>query len=346
MKNKERLVKKLLPYAIWDYTGLQNWLNEQAQAGYALTTWPKKWFFMGIVHFLKDPQAVHYRYALDPIREKIGEIELQDRTASYQEAGWHYVTKIGKLYAVYRCDDPSASDLYSDPQSLAWAMKKQMRWAWIALCLCVLWIALLFRSEWSTLFHWPSELLMELILKAEILIPLYGIMFTLALAVLLQEIGFCRGIRRLRLYLNQGHWPPAGPRRYPAFCHSLLAWLLLGICVLFLVYLGISGKQHTIVLSDPEAWSFPHIMLTEILPDGANLLPYTPQEMLHSDTFNHSFLAPEQYDVAQGGMAFLDDGTKLDSRLYQEYVHATSPTLAQMVYRGRVAAHCHALEEI
>ena len=35
MKREEKRVKKLVPYGLWDFTGLQTWLNEQAQAGYA-----------------------------------------------------------------------------------------------------------------------------------------------------------------------------------------------------------------------------------------------------------------------------------------------------------------------
>ena len=336
--------KKLLPCALWDFAGIQDWLNEQARAGYVLEKWPG-WSFMGWVRFRRDPQAVHTRYCLDPIGERLGDGEMQDRAAAYREFGWRYADKIGRLYAIYRCDDPQAPALYSDPDSLYRASKKQMRWVWVGLAFWLLWAALLFRDEWPLLFRWPAEFLMELILRAEILIPLYGILLILVADALSSGIGVTLGLRRSRACLRQGKWPPAGPRRYPEFRHWLLSTLVAGAGVLFLAWLGLSGAVRTEMLSGPEEWGFPHVTLEETLPAGSRLRAYSQRELLHSDTMARSLLAPEQYDVAQGGMVTLEDGTRSDTRLYQESVRTLSPALARAVYRGRVEAHRHSLEE-
>lgn len=343
MKRDDTLVKKFVPCALWDFAGLQDWLNEQALKGYALERWPKR-SFIGRVYFRRDPAAARSRYCLDPIGERIGELELQDRAANYREFGWHYVGRIGKLYAIYRCDDPDAQDLYTDPESLAWAMKKQMRCAVIEMILWVLWFVVLFRQEVPLLLRWPEELLMELIFRAEILIPLYGIMLILALHAVSNGIGTFLGIRRTRACLSRGEWPTPKSRRYQEFAGFLLSSVSVSALVLFLVYLGVSGVLHSKTLSGPEDWNFPHVTLEETLPAGVNLRTYSDKEILHSDTFDHSLLAPEQYDVAQGGMVTLADGTEMDSRLYQESIRAASPALAQAVYRGRVTAHRHSLE--
>ena len=337
-------VYKWLPCALWDIAGLQDWLNRQARAGYALEKWPG-WSFMGRIPFRRDPAAVRARYCLDPIGERIGDAELRDRAASYGESGWEYVGRIGKLYAIYRCDDPEAPALYSDPQSLAWAMKKQVRWSWISLFFWLLWAAVLFRDEWPLLLRWPGEVLLELILRAEILVPLYGILLVCVLNVVSYGIGIFRGIRRTRACLRRGEWPPAGPRRYPEVWRTCLTWVVLAVFLLVLVYLGVSGARHTRTLESPAEWDFPHVTLEEALPPGTALRAYSRQEMLHRDTFDHSFLAPEQYDVAQGGMAVTPDGARQDTRLYQESVRAASPALTRAVYQGRLAAHRHALEE-
>ena len=344
MKQSDALVKKFVPCALWDFAGLQDWLNEQARKGYALERWPKR-SFIGRVSFRKDPTAVQARYCLDPIGERIGELELQERAANYHEFGWHYVDRIGKLYAVYRCDDPKVQSLYTDTDSLSWAMKKQLRWALAGMIFWALWFIFLFRNEWSLWLRWPEEFLMNLIFRAEILLPLYGILLILALQAVSNGVGTFLGIRKIRACLRQGEWPAAGSRRYPAFVGFLLAAITVSILVLFLVYLGVSGVLRTRTLSGPGEWDFPHVTLEETLPAGAELRTYSNQEMLHTDTFDHSLLAPEQYDVAQGGMVTLEDGTRMDSRLYQESVRAASPALAQAIYRGRVTAHRHALEE-
>ena len=344
MKRDSTLVKKFVPCPLWDFAGLQNWLNEQAQKGYALERWPLR-FFIGRALFRKDPAAAQSRYCLDPIGERIGELELRERAANYREFGWHYVDRIGKLYAVYRCDDPEAQDLYTDPESLAWAMKKQLRWTLASMIFWVVWFVFLFRNEWPLWFRWPEEFLMNLIFRAEILIPLYGILLILALQAVSNGIGTFLGIRRTRACLSRGEWPTSKSRRYPEFMGFLLSAITVSMLVLFLVYLGISGVLHSKTLSGPEEWNFPHVTLEETLPAGVNLRTYSDKEILHSDTFDHSLLAPEQYDVAQGGMVILEDGTRMDSRLYQESIRAASPALAQAIYRGRVTAHRHALEE-
>ena len=64
------IVKKWLPYPMWDFAGIEHWLNEQAQGGYLLNGWPG-WSFIGRVPFRTDPDAPRTRYCLDPGGENI-----------------------------------------------------------------------------------------------------------------------------------------------------------------------------------------------------------------------------------------------------------------------------------
>lgn len=344
MKREEKRVKKLVPYGLWDFTGLQTWLNQQAQAGYALVKWPG-WSFIGIAYFKKDPSAVHARYRLDPMQERLGVVELKKREEGYQALGWNYVGQINRLYAIYRCDDPEAPELYNDVDSLCWAMKKQVRWAWISLPILLVWAAVLFWDEWPQLLNGPMEFVMRLILHSDVFIPIYATMLTLVLNVIIQGWRTSRGIRRVQASFRRGEWPPVGSRRYPELCHNLISLFSLAAFVLFAIFLILSGAQRTQYLSGPEEWDFPHVTLQEVLPAGASLREYGPVELLRNDTFDHSLLAPQQYDVAQGGMVRVNDGPQQDTRLYQESVQTLSPSLAQAVYQGRIAAHRRALEK-
>lgn len=344
MKREEKRVKKLVPYGLWDFTGLQTWLNQQAQAGYALEKWPG-WSFIGIAYFKKDPSAVHARYRLDPMQERLGVVELKKREEGYQALGWNYVGQINRLYAIYRCDDPEAPELYNDADSLCWAMKKQVRWAWISLPILLVWGAVLFWDEWPQLLNGPMEFVMRLILHADVLIPIYATMLTLVLNVIIQGWRTSRGIRRVQACFRRGEWPPAGSLRYPELCHNLISLFSLAAFVLFAIFLILSDAQRTQYLSGPEEWDFPHVTLQEVLPAGATLREYGPTDLLRNDTFDHSLLAPQQYDVAQGGMVRVNDGPQQDTRLYQESVQTLSPSLAQAVYQGRIAAHRRALEK-
>ena len=117
-------MKKLwLPYSLWDIQGIELWLNELAAKGYELKKFSKFWY--GRAEFRPSEEAKHCRYRLDPIGKD--ERELRERAANYRELGWRFVEQIGNLYAVYRCDDPEAPELYTDPESLGWAMKKLIR---------------------------------------------------------------------------------------------------------------------------------------------------------------------------------------------------------------------------
>ena len=344
MARKTHQIKKWLPCPLWDFAGLQNWLNEQARAGYALEKWPGFWF-IGRVIFREDPSAVHARYCLDPIQKHFGEAQLAEQAAAYQELGWNYVGKIWNYYAIYRCDNPQAPELYTDPDSLAWAMKKQVRIACLRLLFWLVWAAVLFQDEWPRLLHEREAVVMELILHSDVLIPLYAILLILILNALFHGINTLRGVRRIRARLRRGEQPIPRPRRYPEPLHNLVDWSLLGALVLYLGCLGLSGTMRTKTLSGPEEWAFPHVTLKEVLPAGATFQDYVHQEVLPSDTFDRSWLAPEQYDVAQGGMVRVGDAVQQETRLYQESVRTLTPSLAQAVYRGKVAARHNALEQ-
>ena len=98
--------------------------------------------------------------------------------------------------------------------------------------------------------------------------------------------------------------------------------------LLFLAYLGLSGSLESQTLSGPEEWDFPHVTLEEVLPAGAVFQDYVHQEILPSDTFDHSRLAPQQYDVAQGGMVRVGDAVQQETRLRQEWVRTLTSSLA------------------
>lgn len=253
--------------------------------------------------------------------------------------------KIQNYYAIYRCDDPQAPDLYTDLESLSWAMKKQVRIACLRLLFWLVWAAVLFQDEWPRLLHEREAVVMELILHSDVLIPLYAILLILILNALFHGINTLRGVRRIRARLRRGEQPIPRPRRYPEPLHNLVDWSLLGALVLYLGCLGLSGTMRTKTLSGPEEWAFPHVTLEEVLPAGATFQDYVHQGVLSSDTFDRSWLAPEQYDVAQGGMVRVGDAVQQETRLYQESVQTLSPTLAQGVYRGKVAARHNALEQ-
>ena len=338
------IVKKWLPYPMWDFAGIEHWLNEQAQGGYLLNGWPG-WSFIGRVPFRTDPDAPRTRYCLDPGVDLIGELELQNRIASYQDAGWRYEGKVGKLYAIYSCGDPQAPELYNDTQSMALAMKRQRKRVWLSLFLLILWLGAVFWDEWVMLFTRPAALIMSIILRSDVLLPLYVLMVIMALSVISTNVGTFCGIYRTQSILRRGEWPSPGRRSYPELRRLALALLVLLSAAGFFIYLLWFKPFDSRRLSGPEEWVFPHVTLEEVIPANAQLRLYNNQELLHYDELSWSSLAPEQYDVAQGGAITSPDGAETEVRLNQEHVRTLSPALARMVYQGRVEEHRHSLEQ-
>ncbi len=330
-------VKKWVPCELYDITGLEDWLNGMAAQGYALGEWPG-FFSIGRVPFYEDPSAVHARYRLEPtIKDGLS---LAERKESYRELGWSYVTEAAQIYAVFRCDDPQAPDLYTDPQSFGWAMKRLMGRQWLILAGLLIWLALVFRNQWRLLFTAPAIIPMNLVLN-DLLIPLYAVLVVTVVSVILRDIRRFLFFRRMKQRLSQGEWPKSGGRRYPELRQLLEVAALFAVLLAILLVYRFAGVGRSDTLSGPEDWNFPHITLDEAVPAGADCSNADARR----GTFRSSLLAPEQYTVVQDGTAVLPDGTRQTAFFTLEYVRTLSPALAGAVLQGKAEERRQALEE-
>lgn len=337
-------MKKFCPYPLWDIRGIEQWLNELAAKGYELKRFSRFWS-VGRVEFQPLEEAKHCRYRLDPIGK--GEKELRERAANYRELGWRFVEQIGKLYAVYRCDDPEAPELYTDPESLGWAMKKLIRRQWLAAAAVLLWAGLLLRDMFAQLFTAPAVLAMELVLDFERLAPLLLALLVVVggtvLGVLYQTVRFT-GLRRR---LAQGELPPVQKRTYPQLRQFLLTLFLVVFLVgYFFFFNWVNSWRERPLPENPAEWDFPHITLSETVPAGTELrenarqtvtLPSQPgQIVFFYDRAYTSWSAPDQYYVTQSGLARLPGEISRQVQLVQDYTKTRAPFLAEWVYAGKV----------
>lgn len=333
-----------LPYSLWDIQGIELWLNELAAKGYELKRFSRFWS-IGRVEFQPSEEAKHCRYRLEPIGK--GTKELRERAANYRELGWRFVEQIGKLYAVYRCDDPEAPELYTDPESLGWAMKKLIRRQWLAAAAVLLWAGLLLRDMLAQLFTAPAVLAMELVLDFERLAPLLLALLVVVggtvLGVLYQTVRFT-GLRRR---LAQGELPPVQKRTYPQLRQFLLTLFLVVFLVgYFFFFNWVNSWRERPLPENPAEWDFPHITLSETVPAGTELrenarqtvtLPSQPgQIVFFYDRAYTSWSAPDQYYVTQSGLARLPGEISRQVQLVQDYTKTRAPFLAEWVYAGKV----------
>ena len=336
-------MKQFCPYPLWDVRGIEQWLNELAAKGYELKKFSKFW--SGRAEFQASEQARYARYRLDPIGRD--EEELRERAANYRELGWRFVEQIGNVYAVYRCTDPEAPELYTDPESLGWAMKRLLRRQWTAAVLALAWAGWLLRDLLGLLFTAPAVLPMRLILQNELAL-LYLLLITAVVSCVLPVFRRTVQFARLRRRLVQGEVPPSrrlvcSQLREPL---SLLAVAVLIVVALILTFRYQLGGGNVRGLSGESEWDFPHITLSETVPAGTELrenarqtvtLPSQPgQIVFFYDRAYTSWLAPDQYYVTQSGLARLPGEISRHVQLVQDYTKTRAPFLAEWVHAGKV----------
>lgn len=103
-------VRKILPVSVADISGLESWLEEQANHG----LFPIR---IGSWATFTTTGVPGTRFRIEPYG-KSGDAPAEEQLALYREAGWEYAFAIGaSYYFLFYTTDPSAVELYSDRES-------------------------------------------------------------------------------------------------------------------------------------------------------------------------------------------------------------------------------------
>lgn len=109
----------LMPVEGWEPGAMEEWLEYQAARG-----WMPVSFGVWYAKFRRG-QPRTCRVRLEPLREEDDQ-EQTARKELYEDLGWTSTADMTD-YRVWYCDDPGAPEIYTDPESLSWAWKKQLR---------------------------------------------------------------------------------------------------------------------------------------------------------------------------------------------------------------------------
>ena len=139
---------KLAPISCYDVAAQQAWLEDEAAKGNFVSahsgSWA--WFEKG------EPKSVRYR--LEPMRQKEDAPKLEWREL-YASLGWEHVCTMGDLFHIWKCEDPSAPEMNTDPQMQAAAYKRLRRqlkianWIIGAFWIILLLIPVYLRIKWA-----------------------------------------------------------------------------------------------------------------------------------------------------------------------------------------------------
>ena len=223
--------KELRPANAYDVAANETWLEDMAREGYRLihmTGWSG-------VFEKTEPFTCRYRMQPLPKKEKAPPQELVE---AYRELGWDYAGTIPGAFHVWRCEDPVAPELDTDPvvQGMGYRyLKRKMLWDGVMSALLLAVLVML-----CTLFPFTADT------------PLLDILDAVPGRVLMGEIGAClivvliicqvRGMRRLLRSLNAGI-PLDRPRPY-----RRQKWLARGlvVCLAYIWVMGFLGGGQTI----------------------------------------------------------------------------------------------------
>lgn len=306
---------RLPPCPDCDIEGNQSWLEDMARQGWLLTD---DSFFLGTAVFEKAvPQTLRYRLEATKLQATLfngADRPDEDVVQTNREFGWEYVTRRGQFY-IYRCADPAAPELNTDPQVQAisvHALTKRIRSDLIGSILGGLFLMWLHRGFYLTLLCAMLGTLMMAAGMAMVVMHIAG------------RIQNALRLSRLRKRLQQGEpltettdWR-RGKWRYRLF--SLMLAVLPAVWIV------------AVLLQIP----------TQVkLEDHEGALPVTAEHIVAGATTDSSFLDsrvsfyedilfPEGYELRQ----YIDyptaDGTGSGS-FYIHYHRAAAPFLAQRI---------------
>ncbi|WP_418725065.1 DUF2812 domain-containing protein [Dysosmobacter sp.] len=227
----------LMPVEGWDPGAMEEWLVYQAARG-----WMPVSFGVWYAKFRRS-QPRTCRARLEPLREEDNQAQAA-RKELYEDLGWTSPADMTD-YRVWYCADPDAPELYTDPESLSWAWKKQLRRdRWNAggtlVLLGIQMLAAMAVLMWSAGRNWVDLLVHYLDLPW--LFVLAAVPFFLCMMALRLR-GTIRTGRRLK---RDGTLPHTGPWRKNRRRTALLVggtWIFLVMLVLAVLLPKVTARS-------------------------------------------------------------------------------------------------------
>lgn len=222
MKGGTRM--RIAPISVYDVAAQQAWLEDMAAKGELLSA--RGGGFAGFC----DSAPKEVRYRMEPLARREDCPDL-DRREVYRSLGWEYVCTVKGSFHIWRCDDPAAPELETDPvvQGMAYNYQRRMlrrggfavAAVWAVPILLALYFQLTMRGAYF------SRLVESWTPAWEALALLAALVFALSQA-LYWGLSFRRFVRALERGMPQ-------PRRRPYRVSRLLGAAALAVYALFLV---------------------------------------------------------------------------------------------------------------
>lgn len=320
-----RRAYRLPPCPAWDVEGMERWLEDMAEKGWFLA---EDGFFFGVAAFERgEPKRVKYRLAA---ARKPGGIFADNMGAPDAEQlelssryDWEYLDRRGEFH-IYRCLDPEARELNTDPEVEALALnavKKRRRNALVLQIYWPIYLILLFRG---------GVALAAIHMKTWVFLLILIVLGWLA-AEIIRELKY---LRRFQRSLRGEGAPP--PRRSPAAYFAekwTLAVLALFIFAILLHVLGVRLDHGDRVALSRYEGDIPFAAMADIA--GGEVLDYAPSTFGWETDFNtvaehRDWLAPRWLDYMEAADV-TTTARRLSGGLTVEWYECRSPGVARLL---------------
>lgn len=273
----ERYRTHRLPADPWEVGAVEAWLTDRAREGWALEKCGT-WF----ARFRREEPSPAVRIRCQ-LKGDTPEPD-QDTRDIHARSGWYYAGRYMDWYWVWRCDDPAAPELYTDPVAHSFAYeRRRTRGKWADRMLL---IAIVVMTGWWLHMEFgggrPVERLVTEFGYADLM---YLVMWLYLLA---QVFRMRRGLRRMEQTLAAGvplehdrDWRPLQRR-------SIAATTIYCLVVLSTLFIGFSFSLDSAWRTDSAP-----------CPSYEQLTAGAGQEVEWAGTLDAgSVFAPQQWDVS------------------------------------------------
>ena len=333
-QQKERCYR-LAPCPAYDVEAMESWLSDLAQQGLLLAP---DGFFAGIATLIRS-KPCHAQYRLEAAQKSTsmwaddgGEPD-PEQVALSAKYSWEYVAKRGDFY-IYRCFDPQARELNTDPQVQALALNSVKKRQSQALFSLIFWLVL---YPWLFLNSGPLHTFIHLGTWFCLLIALF-VLWILADSFL--ALHLLRGLqKRLRLgAAPSDHSGSPTNWRHKSYYHNgkNLLKLLLGafLLIIFLYQWGVSTSNHDKTPLTDYQGSIPFATLSDF--GTGEVVSYQETMIGISLGFNcvkewSDWLAPRCLYYDEHAQIRFNDGSILNAGLTISYYETASPWIAKQL---------------
>ena len=330
MKQRETLIRKIIPVEPFDMAGLEHWLSDMAAQGLHLVK-----LNHDTARFRRGEPVPGVRFGLEITG--VADID-RERNAAYQEAGWTYVTTLRNLYYVYRTERADAPPLHTDPVTQSETLTPLIRRTRRSRLFLALWLLFCFRPILVKLITQPWMLGQYAVLETGLfLTPLVLVPYWVILS-LSPKAHILKHFKQMRRQLADGVPLMEGRRdRAPIV---VLNWCATALCLILPVLVAVGSARSVHRLSGPEEWTFPHVTLEQAFHGEADITLDTPQMMTRHDTRTASLLCPQQYDWWSSGEV-RSDGYTGESIVAVDFYRTRTDWAAEWLFSSLRAEEAH-----